>query len=288
MSRRTDLDTYFEWALRRPEVWQNSPIAQGRGLRFYSSQIDSAGGDTLAAWINRKRDTDPVLRLVLPNPLTAVRYRAIRDAAHRAGITTVTVPTAVLDRTEAKKSTIKVLDRIKGRGFRGDQELWTAQVEVQIYDNFTFRRKTASRQAYFLSGYDMQEPGLSYFFCEIDPTAEPQTISDAYRALRPRSVVLADRQQKKVKRQGDMFFIRMEKGWTPLQEPREAYLHKSNHYALSVSKNLRSNDGLTYVQGDVMHRPDGRPADHRKLRLGTDYWWLCVPNAVPVARPVWL
>jgi hypothetical protein len=133
---------------------------------------------------------------------------------------------------------------------------------------------------YFLSGFDVNEPGLSYFFCELQPGVTPTTVEEAYETLKPESVIKAEEAGRKIRRQGDMFFISLPHG-TVLEGPiiNWGQLHGTNHIAHEVIYH----QGLTYARRLVKHAPRGRPRDHQSLHLG-GHWHLCVKNTVPVNR----
>jgi hypothetical protein len=178
-------------------------------------------------------------------------------------------------------------------------------------------RATRFRTAYFLSGFDHNEPLPSYFFTELPPDARPSTIDEAYEALKPATVRLAEEMGRTVHRQGDQFFIEMpgltlrelkrqggehhkrggpgreKQQWEPEvkqswhQPPRfqryineNCWLNGTTHEASEVVRL----GGATYVRGIVRHVPDGRTPDHVPLHLGTKSLWLNVPNRTPVGR----
>jgi hypothetical protein len=176
-------------------------------------------------------------------------------------------------------------------------------------------RVPKDRWAYYLSGFDHNEPRPSYFFCELPPKAKPKTIEEAYLSLKPRTVRLAEEMGRTVLRQGDQWFVGMP-GLTlrelkkqggqhftrngpgrehqqsqpdeirfSWQIPRfqrfinmDCWLHGSTHEATEV---VRLN-GVTYARGIVRHVPDGRTPDHIPLPLGDrKTWFLCIPNGTP-------
>jgi hypothetical protein len=178
-------------------------------------------------------------------------------------------------------------------------------------------RATRFRTAYFLSGFDHNEPLPSYFFTELPPDARPSTIEEAYEALKPATVRLAEEMGRRVERQGDQFFIEMpgltlrelkrqgaehhkrggpgreKQQWEPdepqrwHQKPRfqryineNCWLNGTTHEASEVVRL----GGATYVRGIVRHVPDGRTPDHVPLHLGSKTLWLNVPNRTPVGR----
>lgn len=62
------------------------------------------------------------------------------------------------------------------------------------------------RKVKFLSGFDHGEPHLAYFFCEL-PKCDATTVDEAYEALKPDTVKLAESMGRDVKRQGDIFAV---------------------------------------------------------------------------------
>lgn len=231
-----------------------------------------------------------LVRLVLPNAASIVRHRIIRDSIERAGGKVFTIPRGVMDAADIDQRSIEVVATKRSLTlFRADEQVVKALVTHRgemVWDSYWGTRYSyKQREAYFLAGYDQNEPGLSYFFCELPPGVVPKTVDEAYESLKPDSVRKAEQLGYKVKRQGDMFFIRM-KDYQPgdhdiLNEPR---LYRSNHVADEGVTILTKTAGkrLLYVRGTIKHVPFGRRPDHKPLKLGTKYWWLCVRNTVPV------
>jgi hypothetical protein len=62
------------------------------------------------------------------------------------------------------------------------------------------------RNVKFLSGFDHGEPHLAYFFCEL-PKCDATTVDEAYEALKPEVVKLAEGMGRSVLRQGDIFAV---------------------------------------------------------------------------------
>ena len=169
-----------------------------------------------------------------------------------------------------------------------------------------------SRWATFLSGFDANEPRPLYFLSEMPPTFKGTTIAEAYEALKPEPVVLAERMGREVTRQGDIFAIeaptwtderllaagavieerkithapRVFRTWDGTTWQRAAEIHAgqllgTNHTADVVA---RMPDGTTLARGIIHHDPIGRDADHVDRRLGdAETWHVIVKNTVPVA-----
>ncbi|HEY5785235.1 MAG TPA: hypothetical protein VIT65_10700 [Microlunatus sp.] len=282
-------------------VWEDEPslLSLPGGMASNGPILFLPGfGERLAGFAHY--GANPVVWIGIPNHAIPVGlYRMIRDALLAVGAPLIAVPLNVLGAAEVDFDTIRPIDRRHTAAHleRGDEYLFTAGVH--------------SRQARFLSGYDENEPvGRGYFMCELPQSARPTTVAEAYEALKPEAVKQAERHEMEVRRQGDMFFIRM--GNRPPEEPeteprmhwrREGdvflvtwtnqpvavsfsglitghkYLHNTNHTA----ERVRTENGLTFASGDIMHAPRGRAPDHVPLHLGTD-WWLCVKNTVPTVR----
>lgn len=172
---------------------------------------------------------------------------------------------------------------------------------------------TKHRWAYFLSGFDYQEPRPAYFFCELPPGAKPTTVEEAYETLKPPAVKMAEQSGREVMRQGDIFAIRTfltaavlmklggvrrkrtmiteewdlpswrRRGEETTRRTRTtagaAYILGTNHEATEVIEV----EGATYVRGTLTHAPEGRRPDHVRIKLGTGKeWFLAVKNTVPV------
>lgn len=158
--------------------------------------------------------------------------------------------------------------------------------------------KDHSRWAYFLSGFDHQEPMPLYFFAEMPPKVKPTTVEEAYQFLKPEPVLLAEQMGRRITRQGDIFAIaapsldrrtlakmgavfekrsqRPERGQRPL-----AMLLGTNHRATEVA---RMPNGATLARGQLYHDPIGRDRDHVARKLGDgQVWHLIIKNTVPDA-----
>jgi hypothetical protein len=278
MSERTKtIERWMNLAMvRHREAWRNLPgVIDGHGLLYVGNVIEATGGNgTIAKMLRTSEHGEtPLLRMGLPNQVTIRRWREIYRIAERKGVQVVVVPRAVLDNSDIRRNTIQVVaSERRPRLFRPPQQVIQATVAPR------WTRKT--RTSYFLSGYDLNERGLSYFFCELPTDAVPTTVEEAYQSLKPESVRRAEAQGRKVMRQGDMFFIktRGEEGPPDERIITEARLFDTNHF---VSEYARHN-GLVMVRGKVFHNPVGRRPDHATLRLLGNSWWIAVRNTVPV------
>lgn len=147
---------------------------------------------------------------------------------------------------------------------------------------FWWQRMT--RVARYLSGFDHNEPTLSYFFCEL-PTRTATTVDEAYAELKPDTVKVAEQMEREVFRQGDIFAIEMplltKRDLTAMgaRHERMGDLLNTNHAASEVAY---LPDGRTLARGILRHRPDGRRPDHVMCRLSKGTWHLIVKNTVPV------
>ena len=142
------------------------------------------------------------------------------------------------------------------------------------------------RWAYFLSGFDHNEAHRSYFFCELPRGARPKTVAEAYEALKPETVKVAEQMGREVTRQGDIFALptgltRRELRQRGATFDKRAELLGTNHTATEVA-NL---GGLTLGRGCLYHRPSGRAPDHARRKIGDGKTWhVIVKNTVPTER----
>ncbi len=219
----------------------------------------------------------PIVRLEIPNPLTWNRYETVRRTLADMGVDAYVATLGVLEQSSILAATVELVDQERrSRPGRIAEHVLKAQV---------FVHPRQLRDAYFLSGYDNQEKGLRYFFCELPPGVEPKSLEEAYEALQPRSVRLAIQQGVPVRRQGDMFFIRQH-GYEPPNLDRvvpQARLFRSNHFVDEHYVDVRQGRPVIYVRGTVKHAPFGRRPDHKNLRLGAT-WWIAVQNTVPMSE----
>lgn len=141
------------------------------------------------------------------------------------------------------------------------------------------------RTAQFLSGFDHNEPRLSYFFCEM-PDRKARTVEEAYDRLKPDSVRMAEQMGREVKRQGDIFAIPMpdltKRDLTKMgaRYERRGGLLGTNHVATEVAY---LPDGTEWARGILRHAPQWRRPDHVMVRLDPKVWHLIRKNTVPVA-----
>ena len=145
--------------------------------------------------------------------------------------------------------------------------------------------KNFDRTSYFLSGFDRNESRPSYFFCELPKSAHPTTVEEAYDALKPDAVKMAEQMSRRVERQGDIFAIQTSLTKRDLTKQGARYekrgsLLGTNHVGSEVAY---LPDGTTLVRGSLVHAPDFRTPDHARVRLG-DGWSVVVKNTVPVTK----
>lgn len=143
-----------------------------------------------------------------------------------------------------------------------------------------------NRRRFFISGFDHQEPRPLYFFCELPRAAKPATLDDAYQALKPQAVVMAEAMGRPVQRQGDIFAINLRSANKRQLRKRGARFEKrgtllaTNHEATEVAY---LPDGTTLARGVLYHNPQWRAADHRRVRLH-DGWSVVIKNTVPTTK----
>jgi hypothetical protein len=162
--------------------------------------------------------------------------------------------------------------------------------------------KQHHRWAYFLSGFDHQEPTPLYFLAELPYKARPTTVDEAYEVLKPDPIRMADQMGRKYTRQGDIFGIptgltrkelqargaRIEKRsadnvWdnTTRRYRQQGNILGTNHRGTEVAY---LPGGLTLARGCLYHDPIGRERDHIRRKLGDGQaWHIVVKNTVPTA-----
>ena len=240
------------------------------GLSFRRDSIQ-APDHTVLARIMLAGDA-PVIGLDLPTSITVRRLRQIQSVIDGRGGHAVYLPWNVISAAGIREKSIRLIaNRKRTHAFRAPQQL----IRAKVRPGWPFRG--GDRTAYFLSGYDLNERGLSYFFCELPPGVEPTTVEEAYEALKPESVKMAERERIRVLRQGDIFAIR-QRNFKPQSKPELwGEILGTNHVGQLVVRQ----DGLTYAHGLLRHAPSGRRRDHKNLPLRGG-WYLCVKNTVPV------
>lgn len=160
--------------------------------------------------------------------------------------------------------------------------------------------KAHRRHVRMLSGFDHQEPAPLYFLCELPYRARPQTVEEAYEALKPDPVHMAEQMGRSYTRQGDIFALPtgltrkdleakgariVKSGAAKVRNARlmdqAGYILNTNHAGTEVA---HLPGGLTLARGCLYHRPAGRVPDHVRRKLGDGKaWHIVVKNTVPTA-----
>ena len=154
-------------------------------------------------------------------------------------------------------------------------------------DGLGGRRWRRNRNVLFLSGFDHNEyPRNVYFLCELPRGAKPTTVAEAYEALKPEAVQLAEQMGRSVHRQGDIFTIEL-RGVTKRQLraqgarfEKRGQLFGTNHEATETAY---LPNGTTLVRGTLWHNPAWRGPDHRRVTVGKSSWHIAIKNTVPIA-----
>lgn len=171
------------------------------------------------------------------------------------------------------------------------------------------------RDAMFISAWDNQDT-QTYFLSELPhPVA---SLTEAYEALKPGTVKLAEIEGREVIRQGDIFAVATEftthqvkamfpveygcghvgmrpqdcgcwtlpnmpkhNGIRPITDRilRMQSLLDTNHVA---TEQVRLPNGAVLARGILHHKPAFRDPDHRRQVMGRKRWFLIVKNTVPV------
>jgi hypothetical protein len=153
---------------------------------------------------------------------------------------------------------------------------------------------------YYLSGFDRNEPRPLYFLSELP--REVTGIKDAREALKPPSVVSAQKMGRLVYRQGDMFAIPTKITTEEILKrggiiedretdrrffPRNIKARKIYGTAHTATRVALMPDGTCLAWGYLYHEPRlvGRiRRDHRPCRLRPRRWHLVARNTVPVVK----
>jgi hypothetical protein len=155
-----------------------------------------------------------------------------------------------------------------------------------------FSAKVNGRRTRFLSSFDDQEARPLYFLCEL-PRRVVNTVEEAFEALRPEPVKLADSCGLEVTRQGDIFAVptslttREVKSLTPYGKgkivKRPPGVLGTNH---SASEVMFATKDRIYARGTLYHDVgEWRQPDHARRRMGDGKTWhLLMRNTVPRQR----
>jgi len=158
-------------------------------------------------------------------------------------------------------------------------------------DRWTPDSERVTATGYFLSAFDHQERTRHYFLAQLPAGAAPTTVAEAFEALRPPVVKLADRAGLPVTRQGDVFAVPTEFTTRDLHAHaptvKGAALLGLSHVA---TETITLPGDVTYARGILTHRPTdidprtGQPRrpEHRRQPMGDrKTWHLIVKNTVP-------
>jgi hypothetical protein len=183
-----------------------------------------------------------------------------------------------------------------GTGWGIGPTLWRAWIDCPDCRGNGMHRTRHHRWATFLSGFDHQEARPLYFFCEMPYGCKAATVAEAYEALKPDPVKLAEQMGRNWTRQGDIFAVptrldrkalvargaRLEKR-SDRNSPRQThlpYILNTNHTATEVAY---LPGGLTLARGVLYHDPSFRDPDHARRKLGDGKTWhIVVKNTVPI------
>jgi hypothetical protein len=145
------------------------------------------------------------------------------------------------------------------------------------------------RWAYFVTGFDYNEPRPLWFMSELARGVRPATIAEAIDSLKPAEVRNAEAGGNPVLRQGDLFVIQtrqyaerdlIQAGGTLVRFERSwgrygRYVNDSH----TATRAIAMPDGTLYVRGTMRHRPADRHPDHVNLVLwDRETWGRVVPN----------
>lgn len=296
--------TLARWLERRPtrrtyEQWiEAGSTTYGRRQREIAWEIV---GYRRVCWVNGRRNQEWEIEF-LPDGTTSYRREHVRhwlgESLIRARIEYATRPKCPackgrpvqgpMHRDWFERSDRDWLKNTEGRYVEPYDYSWLQAVDIppahcDRCDGRGWYTKWRHRTAYFLSGFDHQEKRRSYFFCELPKGAAPTTVDEAYEALKPEPVVLAETMGREVLRQGDIFAIPTARIKRELMDAggehgRMSPLLGTNHCATDVV----TVGALTYARGILHHVPGGRPPDHARVKIGQG-WHLIVKNTVPLS-----
>lgn len=149
------------------------------------------------------------------------------------------------------------------------------------------------KDKYFLSSFDELDR-TNYFLCHVPGT--PGSAEEAYEALKPEKVKVAEACKHSVLRQGDWFFVNYIEGVGAVAETYKKWISQSKAtetkslrlggssgtHVVTRSRNITVAGLLPtqVVAGTVRHSPlDGRNPEHKRLKLGDGKsWWIPVKN----------
>ena len=148
------------------------------------------------------------------------------------------------------------------------------------------------KDRYYLSAVDETGSGFNgmYFLAELATDRAPQTLEDAFNALKPPVVREAEARGSNILRQGEWFAIptmlRTSELMRDVEQGIAAYrlkhvLGKDGHHQLEEAVIYRAGDrkGQVFARGVLKHTKN----EHWDLDLGTIRWYLIVHNVVGAA-----
>lgn len=188
--------------------------------------------------------------------------------------------------------------RGSGNGIGPSRSRWRHPMQCRSCEGQGGTHKEHHRWAYYLSGFDHAEARPLYFLCELPRGTKPTTVAEAYEALKPEPVRMAEQMGRPIERQGDIFAIPTELDRkvlraqgarivrrnmninSPAERPIELpYILNTNHTATEVAY---LPDGVTLARGTMYHDPADRMQDHARHKLGDGKTWhIVVKNTVP-------
>lgn len=138
---------------------------------------------------------------------------------------------------------------------------------------------------YIISGYDTNESPPLYFAARLPHKVD--SYAEAIEALKPASVVTAEKLGIPVLRQGDIFFIATDYTTRDLKTQgattKDAGIYGTIHTA---QKLMQLPNGVVLARGVVTHKPalngQTRAPDHEPLKLPDGKWYIAARNTVPI------
>lgn len=294
--------THFEMARWVPETDQHTGFWLLNGDTYSNSTTRQQSSVRSAVQRRATKDGEPVVILpytplesagidlstIVPVEITAdrwepVTYRTAADIPGHIGDSVQADPAGsyYIESGDVIANPDGTFTVVQGRHVLGEA-LIRATFTTGAWD----ARVTAT--GYFLSAFDHQERTRHYFLAQLPADAAPTTVAEAFEALRPPVVKLADRAGLPVTRQGDVFAVPTEFTTRDLHAHaptvKGANLLGLGHIA---TETITLPGGVTYARGILTHRPvtawgTRRPAEHRRQPMGDrKTWHLIVKNTVP-------
>lgn len=262
------------WHRCRKTESQSCEEMIGFVLRNYTRGVMDLYKPVIGEWFT----TNPIRSVECFNPITetsegytwTTRRHRLGDCVFRAKV------------RSNKKVSGTCCVPCKGKGF---VDRWQRRARCLTCHGMGGLVKRYERWATFISSFDPQEAGRFYFLCELPYGAKPETLEDALECLKPEAVKMAEMLNKRVVRQGDIFFIEtslsdddVKDNAKRIGKTRELKLLGQNHSATRVAY---MKDGLQLSKGRVYHLP----GEHRVQELGERFsWWAVVKNTCPIRK----